>query len=77
MEKKQKKIIVDFDWSPNKNSKIPMYQQIIDYISSKISSGDWSIGSFLPTQRELAKKFDVNRSTIIYSLKELESNGII
>ena len=77
MEKKQKKIIADFDWSPNKNSKIPMYQQIIDYISSKISSGDWAIGSFLPTQRELAKKFDVNRSTIIYSLKELESNGII
>lgn len=71
------KKFVSIEWSPNKNLEIPIYKQIIDYMREKISNGDWSIGSFLPTQRELAKIFKVNRSTIIYSLKELEADGLI
>lgn len=69
--------VIALDWAPDKNSKIPMYRQIIDYISTKISSGDWTIGSILPSQRTLAEKFGVNRSTIVAALEELESFGIL
>ena len=69
--------IIALDWIPDKNCKAPMYRQIIDYISMKISSGDWTIGSVLPSQRMLAEKFGVNRSTVITALAELESYGIL
>lgn len=69
--------IVNIEWKPDKNSKIPIFKQIISYISSKISKGDWLIGNKLPSQRELSKIFDVNRSTIVAALEELTSLGIL
>ena len=68
---------VTIDWSPDKDSKEPVYQQIVNYISRKISCGDWTIGSILPPQRALAKSFHVNRSTIVRALEELCSYGIL
>jgi GntR family transcriptional regulator of abcA and norABC len=38
-------------------------------ISGKISCGDWTIGSKLPSQRLLADRFGVNRSTVVRALK--------
>jgi len=73
---KEKKTVV-IDWTPDKNGKVPMYKQIVNYISSKISSGDWTIGSILPSQRELAEIFGVNRSTVVAALEELESFGVL
>ena len=68
---------VTIDWLPDKDSKEPVYQQIVNYISRKISSGDWTIGSILPPQRELDKSFGVNRSTVVRALDELCSYGIL
>jgi len=65
------------NWKPNKKSSIPVYKQIIDYIKERISNGEWSIGSKLPTQRELSKIFDVNRSTVVEALEELKAEGLI
>jgi GntR family transcriptional regulator of abcA and norABC len=53
------------------------YKQIIDYIKKQIANGEWPIGSKLPSQRELAKMFDVNRSTVITALEELIADGLI
>ncbi|QZY55182.1 PLP-dependent aminotransferase family protein [Crassaminicella profunda] len=69
--------MLTIDWKPNKTSSIPLYKQIIDYIKRKIANGDWIIGSKLPTQRELAKAFRVNRSTIVEALDELKAEGLI
>jgi len=69
--------IVSIDWKPNKKSSEPVYKQIIDYISHKVASGDWSIGSKLPSQRDLATIFEVNRSTIVTAIEELKSIGIL
>ncbi len=69
--------IINIDWKPNKFSKIPIYRQIIDYISNKIFEGHWGVGRKLPSQRELAKLFNVNRSTVAEALNELTSLGII
>ncbi len=65
------------DWKPDKNGNEPVYQQIINYISRKISSGDWTISSRLPSQRVLAERFGVNRSTIVRALEELCSFGVL
>lgn len=69
--------IVTVNWLPDRKSKEPVYQQIVDYISRKISNGDWAVGYRLPSQRVLAEKFKVNRSTISMALDILESYGII
>ncbi len=69
--------IVEMGWKPDKESNVPAYRQIIDYMSTKISKGDWTIGSVLPSQRALAKEFGVNRSTVVMALEELESFGIL
>jgi len=68
---------ITIDWIPDKNNKEPVYQQIVNYISRKISCGDWTIGSILPSQREMAKCFQVNRSTIVRAVEELCSYGIL
>ena len=63
--------------SLSKSSSISLYQQIVVYIKNKIISGEWPIGSKLPTQRELAKLFGVNRSTVVTALEELKAEGLI
>ena len=69
--------MITIDWAPDKSSSEPVYQQIVNYISRKISCGDWTIGSMLPSQRILAERFDVNRSTVVRALEELCSYGIL
>lgn len=67
----------NIDWKPDRSLDIPIYKQIVSYIKNKISRGEWDVGFKLPTQRQLAKFFDVNRSTIIEALDELKGEGLI
>lgn len=69
--------MLEIDWKPEKKSSQPMYRQIVNYISNKIGSGDWTIGSRLPSQRDLARAFGVNRSTVVAAMEELISYGIL
>lgn len=64
-------------WKPNRQSVVPLFKQIYDFIISKIASGEWSIGMKIPTQLELSKAFEVNRSTIVEVYDELKSQGFI
>lgn len=57
--------------------KKPKYQLIVDFIKDKIFKSEWEIGSRIPSQRHLAKMFDVNRSTVITALEELMADGLI
>lgn len=69
--------MLTIDWQPNKKDNLPLYQQIVTYIKSKIQNGDWPLHSKLPPQRELARLFDVNRSTLITALDELTAVGLL
>lgn len=71
------KKIVNINWKPNKKNNEPVYKQIVSYMNKKVSSGDWAIGNKLPAQRELARAFDVNRSTVVMAIEELKSYGIL
>ncbi len=65
------------EWKPDKQSDIPIYKQIADYIQKRIAYGEYPPGSSLPSERSLAKSFDVNRGTIIAAYDELYSNGMV
>ena len=69
--------LVSITWQPDPESSKAMHKQIVDYISGKVASGDWTVGSKLPPQREIAKIFGVNRSTIFNAMETLKSYGII
>lgn len=55
----------------------PKYLQIIDYMKEKIGKGEWAVGCRIPSQRDLAKQFNVNRSTVITALEELMADGLL
>ncbi|MBO8173105.1 MAG: PLP-dependent aminotransferase family protein [Bacillaceae bacterium] len=65
------------DWKPDKTNTVPVYQQIVQFIKQKIANGEWPVGFKLPSQRELAAMFGVNRSTVITALDELMADGLI
>ncbi|MGN8645865.1 PLP-dependent aminotransferase family protein [Gracilibacillus sp. HCP3S3_G5_1] len=64
-------------WKPDRNSTIPLHKQITAFIREQIASGEWTVGTRLPSQRELARQFHVNRSTIVTALNELAAEGFI
>lgn len=68
---------LDIDWKPDRESGVPVTEQIVDYMCRQVSDGAWPIGSRLPSQRALADAFGVNRSTIIAAINELTDYGIV
>ena len=68
---------IQIDWAPDKASNLPVYKQIVEYVSKKVSSGDWAVGSRFCSQRDLAEALGVNRSTIVAAMEELASYGMI
>ena len=69
--------MMSLGWKPDKNSNTPLYEQIKQFIIHKISCGEWYLGYRLPTQRELAQFFEVNRSTLKFALEDLTADGIL
>ena len=58
-------------------TKKPLYIQIIEYIQQKIEKNEWKQGEQLPTEMELAEKFNVSRITTKRAMEELARDGII
>ena len=46
---------LNIDWKPDRASGKPVTEQIVDYMCEQVSSGNWPIGSRLPSQRALAE----------------------
>lgn len=65
------------NWTPNRNDKKPLYRQIAQYFEAEISAGNYPPNSILPSERELARLFSVNRSTVVAAYDELESLGLV
>ncbi len=64
-------------WKPNRTEKRPIYKQIANYIEEQIATGVYTSESILPSERVLAEKLQVNRSTVIAAYEELQSLGIV
>ena len=65
------------EWKLDSDSKIPIYQQVVDFIEKRITYGELPPGSFLPSERKLATQLNVNRSTVTTAYNELRAMGIV
>lgn len=55
----------------------PRYRQLADTLIRELERGRWAIGSTLPGEIELGRRFDVSRHTIREALRQLEALGLI
>lgn len=61
----------------NKNSPIPIYHQLLEYIKSKISSGEYPADELIPSEREFSEKFQISRMTVRQALNNLVQDGYV
>jgi len=55
----------------------PAYLRVCEAIRDRILRRDLKAGQLLPTETELARQFEVNRSTVREALRKLESGGLL
>lgn len=68
---------IQIQWKPDRQVSTSLTNQIVSHIKNHIYKGDWLCGDILPSQRDLAEAFSVNRSTVVEALNELSALGII
>ena len=61
----------------NRNSSIPLYEQIKQIIRNQILSGEYMVGSRLPTEEEFCERFGVSKITIKRALNDLARAELI
>ncbi|MBM6618955.1 PLP-dependent aminotransferase family protein [Bacillus suaedaesalsae] len=61
----------------NTELKVPLYKQIAQQLELHILNGELAAGSILPTERDLALRIGVNRSTITTAYNELRQTGLV
>ncbi|HDZ1004100.1 TPA: GntR family transcriptional regulator [Klebsiella variicola] len=53
------------------------YGQIVEVIKQKILSGEWATNFVIPSERELAERFGVNRVTVRRAISMLKQQGYL
>jgi 2-aminoadipate transaminase len=66
-----------FNLSLNQASDVPLYKQLAEAISARISRGLMQVGDRLPATRELAGQLGLNRTTVSAAYSLLEESGLI
>jgi GntR family transcriptional regulator len=61
----------------DKNSRVPIYDQIKDQIKGLIHAGQVKTGDQLPTIRELSVELSVNFNTVALAYRDLANDGVI
>lgn len=61
----------------NKNSSVPLYQQLIDEIKEQIAHGQLNENDKIPTEVELSKKYDISRITVRKAIEMLVEDEIL
>jgi DNA-binding GntR family transcriptional regulator len=54
-----------------------VYVQVADDIAAKIESGDFPAGSRLPSEAELAERYEVAKMTVRRALEVLRERGMV
>jgi GntR family transcriptional regulator len=60
-----------------KDSRLPLYHQLMDILLEKIESGELGENDQLPSERELCETYEVSRTTVRQTMQELEKEGYI
>jgi len=61
----------------DRQSEVPLYQQINEHIRQGILSGSLAVDTRLPASRQLALDLGVNRITVENAYSELEADGLV
>src|SRR5512137_646046 len=61
----------------DKNSRVPIYDQIKEQVKGLIHAGQIKTGDQLPTIRELSVELSVNFNTVALSYRDLANEGVI
>ncbi|HEY1927645.1 MAG TPA: GntR family transcriptional regulator [Caulobacteraceae bacterium] len=59
------------------STRLPLYAQVEDVLSDRISSGVLPVGAQLPSEEELIREFDVSRTTIRTTIQNLVRQGLV
>lgn len=65
------------EWKPDKQGKLPVYQQIAKRLEQQIIQGELPPGASLPAERVLARRYGVNRGTVSAAYEELRAAGLL
>src|SRR6202012_807835 len=66
------------DWTPDlSTSDKPRYLAIADAIADDVSAGRLAVGDRLPPQRKLAKRLDVDFTTVARGYVEAQKRGLL
>ena len=60
-----------------RDSQIPLYRQVKDWILRQTEQGLWEMGSLLPSERTLVAELGVSRITVRAALRELVQEGVL
>lgn len=61
----------------DRDSDLPLRDQLVAAIRARIESGEWASGTRLLSSRDLANRLGVNRTTVVLSYDELSRLGLI
>lgn len=61
----------------NKNSPVPIYHQLEEYIKQQIEIGILKEEAVIPSEREYAQKFQISRMTVRQAINNLVSEGYL
>lgn len=61
----------------NKDSRIPLYYQLMDIIVEQIETGKLKEHDQIPSERELCNQYDISRATVRQAIQMLEKDGYI
>ena len=54
----------------------PIYEQILEQMSSAIARGDFALGEKIPSVREMAQALRVTPNTVMHAYQEMEREGL-
>ena len=63
--------------SNNNTGYVPLYRQIKRLITESLVSGEWTPGSPIPSEMELAQRYSVSQGTVRKAVSELASQKIL
>jgi GntR family transcriptional regulator len=58
-----------------KDNRLPLYQQLKEMFLEEIARGTWKIGSTIPSELEIASKFNLSRATVRQATMDLVQTG--
>ncbi len=61
----------------NKNSPVPIYHQLEEYIKQQIENGLLKEDALIPSEREFAERFQISRMTVRQAINNLVSEGYL